>query len=344
MKKRHLLGGLLNVIPFGLNRQFRKMRFGEYLTVLCYHRILDRPANFPYDDDLVSASADQFAGQLDFISKHYNVINFKDLRLRLDGEGALPGNSLIITFDDGYIDNYEIAWPLLKMRGLTATMFVTTGFIGRSRMFWWDEIAYIIKTTRADHLELENPVQVSLALGSRESRQEPARILIKKAKLLTDDAKETLIDELSEKLNVAIDESEHRLTMTWEQLRELDESGIEIGAHSVNHPIFSNIEEERLRTEIAHSKEMIENELGGEIITFGAPGRGILSPQERARFEKLLRKIVTECGYRFSTQYRWGLVYARDFDAYRIGRLGIESYDTKTSFKAKLSYPEIISY
>jgi peptidoglycan/xylan/chitin deacetylase (PgdA/CDA1 family) len=134
------------------------------------------------------------------------------------------------------------------------------------------------------------------------------------------------------------------MTMTWEQLKEMSRNGIEIGAHSVNHPIFSNIDESRLKNEVARAKEMIEEAIEQDVITFGAPGRGILSIDDRRNFESLLRKIVIESGYSFSTLYKRGLVYDDEFDRYGIARLGIESYDTKSLFKAKLSFPELITY
>ncbi|MBN1163417.1 MAG: polysaccharide deacetylase family protein [Candidatus Krumholzibacteriota bacterium] len=344
MKKRHLLGNMLSIIPFKANRFFRLLHRGEYLTVLCYHRILDIPADFPFDRDLVSASVDQFAGQLAFISSHFRVINFRMLKEHLDKYRKFPPNSLIITFDDGYVDNFEVAYPLLKKFGLTATMFATAGFIGQKKMFWWDKIAYLIKTTAEGSLELDTPERFSLDLERFADRQEAARLIIKQAKHLREEEKEGMIAEMVERLRVEIDEERYRLAMTWDQLRELNDNGIEIGAHSVSHPIFSNIDEDRLRREVNGAKEMIENQLQTEVITFGAPGRGILTPPDRQRFTTLLTQTVKGSGYSFSTMYHWGLAYERDFDPYRIERLGIETHDTERSFRAKLSYPEILVY
>jgi hypothetical protein len=80
------------------------------------------------------------------------------------------------------------------------------------------------------------------------------------------------------------------------------------------------------------------------VISFGAPGRGRIAAEEKARFEKTLRGLVTASGYSFSTMYQWGLVYEKEFDPFAIRRIGIERYDSPPVFRAKLSYPELMPY
>lgn len=327
-----------------LTRSVRVARRGNYLTVLCYHRILDLPPDFPFDDDLVSASSKQFDGELDFIARHYRVINFKMLREYMRKDGTLPPRSLIITFDDGYIDNYEVAYPLLKQHGLTAVMFATAGFMGVRRLFWWDRLAYVAKTAKRSSTAIEEPIHLAIDLDSFATRQAAARHLINSMKKLPEQDKELIIRRLAENLGVELDESRFATTMNWNQLREMSGAGIEIGAHSVNHPIFSNIDHETLSREVSGAKQIIEKELGHEVVTFGAPGRGKLPPDQMAVFEKALRTFVTNSGYSFSTMYRWGLVYEREFDPYAIKRVGVERYDSPLLFKAKLASPELLPY
>jgi peptidoglycan/xylan/chitin deacetylase (PgdA/CDA1 family) len=305
---------------------------------------MDKPADFPFDDDLISASAGEYERHLRFIAKHFNVFNFKTFQSHVERTGGFPERSLIMTFDDGYIDNYEVVYPLVKKYGLTATMFATAGFIGKNRIFWWDKIAYIVKRTGCDRIDLGTPFGISLRLAEFPDRQDAVRVIIKKAKTMRDEEKDELIGRLSEQLEVEIDETQHRTMMTWEQLREMTRDGIEIGAHSVNHPIFSNVDEERLRHEVTQSKEMIEEHIGDDVVTFGSPGRGILTPDQKANFESRLSGIVEEAGYRFSTQYRWGLTYEDQFSPYRVPRLSVEIHDTGRLFPAKLAYPELLVY
>ncbi len=342
--KRHTLGTVLAAIPPGMTRSFRQMRGGRYLTVLCYHRVLERPADFPFDDDLVSASPAQFDRQLAFIARHWRVIDFRTLRDHLAREGRFPERALIITFDDGYLDNYEVVYPLLKKHGLTAVMFVTAGFMGARKLFWWDRLACAVKTAGKPAATITEPIPFSIELDSFESRALAARHVIHTAKTLPEAAKEIFISRLVAALEAAVVVSDAGTTMNWDHLRDMAAGGIEIGAHSMSHPIFSNIDEAQLRREVSESKALIERETGREVVTFGSPGRGRIPAAEKARFEERLRTIVAETGYAFSTMYRWGLVYERGFDPLRIARVGIERHDGPRVFRAKLSFPELIPY
>ena len=344
MTKRHALGLFLAAIPFGAARRARLARRGNFLTVLCYHRILDRPPDFPFDDDLVSASPAQFEDELRFVERRYRVINFKTLREHLDREGRLPERSAIITFDDGYIDNYEVAFPILRKHGLTAVMFVTAGYMGARRLFWWDRLALIAKTAKTRRASIEEPLPLAIDLDAFPDAQAAARHLIHTAKTLPEERKELLIARLAASLDAEIDEGRHSMTMSWQHLREMSGAGIEIGAHSVNHPIFSNVDAGLLAREVSGSKELIEKETGVEVISFGAPGRGRIPAAEKRKFEIALGELVRSSGYSFSTMYQWGLVYERSFDPFAIRRIGIERYDTPALFRAKLAFPELLPY
>jgi peptidoglycan/xylan/chitin deacetylase (PgdA/CDA1 family) len=344
MTKRHALGHVLAAIPPGVARRVRLAHRGAYLTVLCYHRILERPPDFPFDDELVSASPSQFENELRFIERHWRVINFRMLREHVDRDGRFPDRSLIITFDDGYIDNYEVAYPLLRKHGLTAVMFVAAGYAGEHRLFWWDKLAYIAKTAKRRSVSIDQPLCLDIDLDSFPDAQGAARHLIGTAKTLPESDKELFIRRLAAAFAVEIDERQFAMTMRWDQLREMDAHGIEIGAHSISHPIFSNIDPGLLEREVSQSKALIEKELGREVITFGSPGRGRIPVEAKERFEKTLRGIIASSGYSFSTMYQWGLVYERDFDPFAIRRIGIERYDSPPVFRAKLSYPELMTY
>lgn len=344
MTKRHALGHLLAAIPPGVTRGLRLAHRGRYLTVLCYHRILERGADFPFDDDLVSASPEQFEGELGFIARHWRAIDFRMLRDHFAREGRFPDRALIVTFDDGYLDNYEVAYPLLRKHGIPAVMFVTAGYMGARKLFWWDRLAYVAKTASKRSASIEEPIRLAIDLDSFPCRQDAARHLIHTAKTLPENDKELFIRRLAASLEVEIDENRFATTMSWDNLRGMSEGGIEIGAHSISHPIFSNIDSELLAREVSMSKALIEKEIGREVISFGSPGRGRIPIEEKTRFEKTLRDLVVSSGYSFSTMYQWGLVYESEFDPFRIRRIGIERYDTFPVFKAKLTYPELMPY
>lgn len=145
MNKRDIVIGMLNkskatsICP-------RIMRFTKRnLTILAYHRVSDYKQNCPLDDNLISASPEEFEKQVRYLKANYDCIDFATLSDILKGNLRFRGNALIITFDDGYKDNYDNAYPILKEHGTPATIFIATEFIDKQNLFWWDKVAYMVK-------------------------------------------------------------------------------------------------------------------------------------------------------------------------------------------------------
>src|SRR5262245_16325624 len=181
MRKKEMAAAILGRRTASL---FRLKSSTLTLPILAYHRVLDDdPAAFPFDEQLISAGQPAFREQMQFVRDNFEAMSFEDLH-RHEFEGRpWPRRALIITFDDGYADNYANAFPILKELGLKATIFLTTGHIGENRMFWWDRIAYLIKHTKADSMMVPDGGD-RIALNGAPSRKEAIdRILgwIKKA-------------------------------------------------------------------------------------------------------------------------------------------------------------------
>ena len=116
------------------------------LRILAYHRVLDDDeSSFPFDEEVISATTDDFCRQMKFARDNFEIISFRDLEICEQQGRPWPKRALIITFDDGYRDNYTNAFPILREFGLTATIFLTAGHIGLRELFWWDLVAYCIK-------------------------------------------------------------------------------------------------------------------------------------------------------------------------------------------------------
>ncbi len=126
---------------------------GPRLTVLAYHRIADvSDPGFDTYVSNVSASPRAFRAQLDHVRRHFDVIDLERLLAWLEGSADLPRRSLLVTFDDGYRDNFEHAYPALRERGLPAVLFVTTGFVDSGRALYWDRLARGFHRTRRSSL------------------------------------------------------------------------------------------------------------------------------------------------------------------------------------------------
>ena len=240
------------------------------LTVLNYHRI-----EYPDSDQAlfkpnISASPEMFCKQLDYLKENFNVISVRQFVSWLSGHGDLPRNSAMITFDDGYLDNYTNAFPELKSRSFPAVIFLTTGHIGQSIPFYWDLLAYSFQVSDKDNLSLSQIGKWSWETDAQKMRV--AYKVIEELKKFSEDDKQVLVDKIVDYLETPIpDRIFSKLFLNWDQVREMVDGNIEMGAHTVYHPILTRIPFERAVDELKLSKTRIEKEINQEIDSFAYP-------------------------------------------------------------------------
>lgn len=261
------------------------------LTVLNYHRITS------LDDDgfdtfkpNVSASPEDFERQMDYAARWFNVISTRDLVGWLDGGAPLPPHAALITFDDGYLDNYTFAYPILRKHNFPAIIFLTTNHIESDLPFYWDLAAYCLHHTRKDHVVL--PDGTRREWTSRAEAERVGATLIEQAKSLTEDEKRAWMSRLPDALDVSIPAGFFRnLMLSWGQVREMRRNGIEFGGHTMNHPILTRVPLEKAKEEIVGSKARVEQELGEKILGFAYPN-GLTGD-----FNAEIERAVAEAGY-----------------------------------------------
>jgi len=130
------------------------------LNVLTYHRFPDPVGDESFDDGVIDVTPEVFDRQVSCLKKHFTLVGVDELCAFAAGK-PLPPNSVAITFDDGYLDNYVRALPILKRHDAKAIFFLPTACIAERRVYWWDRVAYIVKLSPLDTIELE------YRLGSR---------------------------------------------------------------------------------------------------------------------------------------------------------------------------------
>lgn len=239
------------------------------LTVLAYHRILEyeRP-DFADAVPVVSATPAMFERQLTFIRDHFNVISLDDLRAAMMNGAALPDKPLLITFDDGYLDNYENAVPMLKRFGFPAVIFLATSRMTERGPLWWDQLArYFHHTT---HTSADLPL-----IGQRDlsAKQHVLDELSAAMKTIPEAEKLAAVEQTRQALN-ASDPDDAPLFMDWEQVREVLADGIATQPHTVNHPIMTRIDAETQRAEITGSRDAIVEQTGQAVFAFAYPNGG----------------------------------------------------------------------
>lgn len=311
-----------------------KVQTGTFLKILAYHRVnYHSGTDFLFNDDVISCSPEIFDSQMSFCRKYFTPITFSHLRNCLNGEGQLPERPLIITFDDGYKDSFTYALPILKRYNLPATIFLTTGYIGKNELFWWDAVAYSIKTSKRQQLEMDiNHSSYRFALDSNEERRESIRKLCLILKSLSNDKKNEVLQQLFLLTDVRAPQAE--ISMGWDDVREMCCEGIEFGSHTVTHPILTKISERDIIFELEESKKIIESTIDREVIAFAYPN-GL-----REDFDSHIKNVLNDLGYRYAVSYINGINNIADFDSYDLKRISVHGGDLPY-FKTQISFPHL---
>jgi peptidoglycan/xylan/chitin deacetylase (PgdA/CDA1 family) len=275
----------------GIVRAGRGLWAGS-LTVLNYHRI-DDPNRKGFDSfrPNVSATPEDFDRQMGYVAKWFNVVSLQDVIKWLDGHTDLPPYAALITFDDGYLDNYTSAYPILRQYNFPGLIFLTTGHIGTDMPFYWDLAAYCFSHTQNDHLSFpDGKIQ---NWSTQEQLEHACKNWVEYMKTLPQTEKQNFIQQLPEELGVSIPAGFFRgLMMTWDQAREMQKSGIEFGAHTMHHPILTQISLEQVCEEVEESKSKIEEEMGEPVLGFAYPNG------QSSDLNHQIEKIVADSGIR----------------------------------------------
>jgi peptidoglycan/xylan/chitin deacetylase (PgdA/CDA1 family) len=253
--------GLLNSYAF-----LRRKLTGSQVGILLYHRVGPQNDNW----SLKPLSPQSFEKQMEYFYRNYEILPLDRLVQYIQQGKPLREKAVVITFDDGYKDNYLYAYPILKKYHIPATIFLTTGHIGSSKLFWFDEVSYVIQLTPLNQLEFDE--LGSYPLRTETDKFHASHIIIKRLKKLPEERKRGLIKKLINTCRVDIPANLGKeLFLSWGEIGEMHNDGVAFGAHSVNHPILTNLPLEEAKREILRSKKDIEENLGQSVTAFSYP-------------------------------------------------------------------------
>jgi peptidoglycan/xylan/chitin deacetylase (PgdA/CDA1 family) len=274
----------------GITQVLEALPKRRVLMVLSYHRI-GNPEETPYDPGMFSCTADEFDWQIRYLKNRYQIITLEQLPGLLSGETLLSEPAVLITFDDGYVDNYTCALPVLRHHSVQAVFFLPTAFLGTGRLPWWDVIAYIVKRSRRTQITLDYPepgvfhldldglndcIRRILHLYKKPSMQDHGRFIAQ-----LEDACETSSPQT---LN-------ERSFLSWDEAREMQRNGMAFGSHTHTHEILGKLSSDRQREELSISKEILESELRQKIDTLAYPVGA------RTAFSEITMDLLRETGY-----------------------------------------------
>lgn len=235
---------------------------GAPLTVLLYHRVLNHPDELSPGEP----SAAQFDSQMAILSRVFRVLPLDEALSKL-AEDRLPSRALCITFDDGYLDNLEVALPILQRHGLSATFFIASGLINGGRMMH-DTVIETVRRLPSGTVDLGWLGITPRAVDSTSSRLALIEEIVRKIKYLPFSERTETCRRLASLVEEALPQD---LMMSSDQVRALARAGMRIGAHTHEHPILSKLSSEEARAQIGKSREVLGDILGTAPTMFAYP-------------------------------------------------------------------------
>lgn len=274
------------------------------LSILIFHRVLAQPDPlFPDVPDAVG-----FERQMCWIARWFNVLPLAEAARRV-GDGSLPARALAITFDDGYADNATVAAPLLRRLGLTATFFVTTGVLDGGRM-WNDTVIEALRCADGP-LDLSPLGLGCLQLADAPSRRAGIEQVIGAIKRRPYAERLDLVQRIADTVSVALPDD---LMMNAEQVRSLRALGMDVGGHTVTHPILRSLDDAAAEREIAGGRDDLMQITGAPIELFAYPN-GVPGVDYDARHVAMARR----CGFAAAVSTAHGAA-ARGADVFQLPR------------------------
>ncbi len=253
----------------------RRARLAPFTVVLVYHRVT-ADGESSRGRFLIEAGtpASVFESQIRFMLRYFAPIKASQAL-----ESSSQPLRFAVTFDDGYEDNFRVAAPILRRLGIPATFFVVSDYAGTDRVFWWDRLADMMRTTRALAID---PGAVPPPVAGADAVRLPLHTFAERARayervsaLLRNGPHAALaerMDRLADALGVsAREQGGNYALMDWSQLKELVRQGFEIGSHTATHCNVVGGDPAFLRTEIITSVRSIESRVGAPVLSFAYP-------------------------------------------------------------------------
>jgi peptidoglycan/xylan/chitin deacetylase (PgdA/CDA1 family) len=289
----------------------------DSLLVLNYHRI-GASEDDDFDPALFSATASELDEQVSYLKRNHEMVTleealaFVDRGLRSERRRC----RVLLTFDDGYLDNYEAAFPILRSQGVQGVFFLATEIVGSSSVPWWDHVAYLMKTARQRRFRLAYPVSWLVDIdqsGLRASLREVLKLYKNPAN--TDPGR--FISELGDQTRGASLPQTRRRFLNWEEAREMIAGGMAIGSHTHSHSVLSQLDLERQRQELAGSRALLRKHLGIEADALAYP---VGSP---VSFSDETRQLAQEVGYRAAFSFYGGTNLPGETRRHDVKRVGV---------------------
>lgn len=293
-----------------------------HVLILAYHRVIPRSERArTFVQPGMYVTPETFDRHLRFLTAHFTLLSFEDLLAKWrEGSFDPSGRYCVITFDDGWLDNYVHAYPLLRAYRVPATIFLPTGVIGTSNWPWSDRLGVLLQRhgsrltaglLREILAAMTQDYPVIAAVNGRHP-EEIIDSVIEVGKQLPDDARNELLGRVAEISGA--EGMRSRCFLNWNEVREMSGHGIAFGSHTCTHPILTRVSPDTLRHELRSSLEVLRRQRINDVPVICYP-----NGDETAAVAAEARAA----GYHAGVTTRAGLESNNPTDLLRLRRIGV---------------------
>ena len=299
----------------------RRLSSGSDFTILMYHQVLDvechRGNHLPSGMVMLENTFDR---QMKYLKEHFNVITLDELISCLKDKKSPPSGSVVISFDDGWRDNYIFAFPILKKYDLPATIFLSTDYISTSKVFWFHLVSLILQARALTSQKMIGILNRVEQVSQQEKRlltqyYSSGDVFIEKLKTIKPDIQEKIIREMIKESDIRTKEiGKRRWMLNWEEIKEMGENKISFGSHARSHRILTHLNLDEIKKELTESKRAIEEKTKGPVDFFAYPN-GDHAPR--------IKELVKETGYLCACTVEGTGKKQNETDLFALPRIGI---------------------
>lgn len=331
MKRRIIdrLGDLM--VWSGLAPAYASIRKRPAAAILMYHSVAEgRAAEFI--DPLWCMAPDVFETQMRFLARHRKVVSLSQLVDDITEQRAIAPGTVVLTFDDGYLDNLEIAAPILARYDLPATLYLPTGYVARAQTQWIDELYSCFRHRSRSQLDLPELFAAPVDLANEAARLDAYAVVSGAFMGAFPDARAALFARIRGQLEPTREPP--RLTLDWDGVRELtlQYPGWEIGVHTVEHIDATAIPLALATRQLEQSVADVEREIGRKPQHLSYP---------YGRSNPALRDAAVEAGFASVVAVSDDLLIDCDSDVFWMGRIDPRDTLTRLRFRTSGAYPEL---
>jgi len=283
------------------------------IAILMYHSVMENPNLVADSLGGIVHSTSAFEEQMQLIAQDFHPVSLEDASRYVRGEANFQKRPVVVTFDDGYTDNYEVALPILKRFGIPATFYVTVDCVERRTLPWPSRLRFCFRTTRKKMWV--GPAGTSWSLASPHERERAYLASCDEFCKLSGAVLEEKVNQTEADLDARVSDESSNLMMDWEQVKALASSGHIVGSHTMTHPNLAFLPLEDVRRELNDSKRQMESRIGAPVhhISYPCP----------ALYPNWTQQTIDEsdrAGYKTAVTTAYGLAYKHD-NALQLKRL-----------------------